>query len=233
MNYLAHLFLARHSDQAMLGALLGDFVKARLSGNYSPEIETEIWLHRRIDAYTDRHPIVQTAKRMFGGPRRRYAGILLDVFYDHALAKRWSAYSALSMDRFIEHFYAVLNQHQAILPETLQSVSARMIERDWLGSYRSFSGVERAVRGISTRLSKNGHLLRDGLVDLREHYRLLCQGFEDFFPDLLEFVSNQRAGEIARAFLNGDADVVGNASAGAGLYLPNITRQPLQASCPR
>ncbi|HAO32987.1 MAG TPA: hypothetical protein DCQ84_08560, partial [Candidatus Competibacteraceae bacterium] len=71
------------------------------------------------------------------------------------------------------------------------------------------------------------------LVDLREHYRLLCQGFEDFFPDLLEFVSNQRAGEIARAFLNGDADVVGNASAGAGLYLPNITRQAIQASCPR
>ncbi|MBL8259451.1 MAG: DUF479 domain-containing protein [Candidatus Competibacteraceae bacterium] len=201
MNYLAHLFLARHSDEAMLGALLGDFVKARLTGRYSPEIEAEIWLHRRIDAYTDRHPVVQAAKQAFCGPRRRYAGILLDVFYDHVLATRWSAYSLSSMDRFIAHFYSVLRGHRDILPETVQILSERMIERDWLGSYRSFSGVERAVRGISARLSKNGHLLRDGLSDLREHYALFRQGFEEFFPELAAFAHEQRAGRIALARL--------------------------------
>lgn len=197
MNYLAHLFLARHSDDAMLGALLGDFVKATLTGRYRPDIEADIRLHRRIDAYTDAHPAVKAAKQAFAAPRRRFAGILLDVFYDHVLATRWNEYSAWPLDRFIRHFYGLLQQHRAILPEKLQSLSASMIERDWLGSYRSFSGVERAVCGISARLSKNGDLLREGLIDLRAHYPLFCQGFEAFFPDLIEFVHDQRAAGTA------------------------------------
>ena len=85
MNYLAHLHLARHSDDAMLGALLGDFVFGMSGPDAWPdEIRREILLHRRIDRFTDDHPVVVAARTRFPEGRRRYAGIALDVYYDRA-----------------------------------------------------------------------------------------------------------------------------------------------------
>lgn len=77
MNFLAHIFLAKHSEEAMLGAMLGDFVKADVSGKFNPQIELEIKLHRKVDVFTDSHPIVIAAKQSFAESRRRFAGIAL------------------------------------------------------------------------------------------------------------------------------------------------------------
>lgn len=194
MNYLAHIYLASHSDDAMLGALLGDFVKPHAGMQFSPEMEAEILTHRKVDAYTDSHPVVIDAKRMFDGPRRRYAGILLDVFYDHVLATSWERYSAVPLDDFIRRFYGALSRQAGVLPEKLALAAPRMIEQDWLGSYVDYAGVEIAVRRISTRLSRNGELLRDGLADLKANYAELSSGFHAFFPDLIDFVENRRHG---------------------------------------
>ncbi len=192
MNYLAHIYLASHSDDAMLGALLGDFVKPHSRIALSHEMASEIVTHRRIDSFTDSHPTVLQAKELFMGPRRRYAGILLDVFYDHLLATRWSSYSAAPLDMFIARFYAALKRRADILPPNLARLVPFMIEQDWLGSYKDYAGVEIAVRRISTRLSKNGDVMRDGLVDLGTHYAEIAQGFDVFFPELITFVETRR-----------------------------------------
>jgi acyl carrier protein phosphodiesterase len=193
MNYLAHIYLARQSDAAMVGALLGDFAKADVSGRFPPEVAREIMLHRQIDTFTDQHPVVKAAILTFAAPRRRYAGIIVDVFYDHLLARRWATYSTMPRQQFIDRFYRALAAHEAILPERLQGIMHMMIEQDWLGAYYDFAGVELVVSRISRRLSRNGHLLREGLDDLRENYDLLAQGFENFFPDLIGFVDDKRA----------------------------------------
>ncbi len=193
MNYLAHLYLARHSDHAMLGALLGDFVKPHAGAPFAPDIEAEIVTHRKVDSFTDSHPIVLDAKALFNGPPRRYAGILLDVFYDHMLAKHWQDYSAIALDSFIARFYDALQRHAGILPPNLARLAPYMIEQDWLGSYQHYQGVDIAVRRISTRLSKNGDLMRDGLVDLKSNYATLEQGFHQFFPELIRFVEDRRS----------------------------------------
>jgi acyl carrier protein phosphodiesterase len=192
MNYLAHIYLARHSDEAMLGALLGDFVKPHSGSLFSSAIETEIVTHRKVDAFTDSHPIVLHAKQLFDGPSRRYAGILLDVFYDHLLARGWARYSAEPLQDFIQHFYGALARHAGVLPANLARAAPYMIEQDWLGSYLDYAGVEIAIRRISTRLSKNGHLLRDGLADLQAHHAQLASGFDAFFPELITFVETRR-----------------------------------------
>ncbi len=192
MNYLAHIYLASHSDDAMLGALLGDFVKPHSGLALSREIESEIVTHRRIDTFTDSHPTVLHAKGLFAGSRRRYAGILLDVFYDHLLATRWATYSAAPLEDFIARFYAALTRRTAILPPNLARLVPRMIEQDWLGSYVDYAGVEIAVRRISTRLSRNGEVMRDGLIDLHTHYAEIAEGFDVFFPDLIAFVESRR-----------------------------------------
>lgn len=194
MNYLAHIYLARQSDDAMLGALLGDFVKPHSGMLFSAEVEAEIVTHRKVDTYTDSHAIVLAGKGLFVGPRRRYSGILLDVFYDHLLARHWARYADTPLDEFIARFYSALARRADILPENLSRAAPYMIEQDWLGSYEKFEGVEIAIRRISTRLSKNGDLLRDGLADLRSNYDELEQGFHAFFPELIAFVESRRNG---------------------------------------
>jgi acyl carrier protein phosphodiesterase len=193
MNYLAHIFLARQSDDAMLGALLGDFVRGDFAGLYGPEIETEIAIHRKVDSFTDAHPALRDAKRLFESPRRRFAGITLDIFYDHMLARHWASYSAMPLDTFIGRFYDALARNGHRLPDPLDRIAPRMIEQDWLGSYRDFSGVEDAVNRVSTRLSKNGHLMREGLADLRANYDAIATGFPGLFADLTAFVGQHRA----------------------------------------
>lgn len=192
MNYLAHIYLARHSDEAMLGALLGDFVKPHSASRFSAETEAEIVTHRKVDSYTDGHPLVLDAKQLFSGPSRRYAGILLDVFYDHLLARDWARYCAEPLHDFIQRFYGALTRHAAVLPENLAYAAPRMIEQDWLGSYVDYAGVEIAIGRISTRLSKNGDLLRDGLAGLRANDTQIAAGFQVFFPELIAFVEARR-----------------------------------------
>lgn len=192
MNYLAHIYLARHSDAAMLGALLGDFVKPHSGEQFSLETEIEIVTHRKVDSFTDSHPIVLAAKALFPDPRRRYAGILLDVFYDHLLASNWARYSNVPLADFIAHFYQALATNAHRLPANLAQAAPYMIRQDWLGSYQAYEGVEIAIRRISTRLSKNGDLLRDGLADLKANYAEIAVGFDAFFPELIAFVDNRR-----------------------------------------
>lgn len=192
MNYLAHIYLASHSDDAMVGALLGDFVKPHSDHLLSPEMQTEVVTHRKIDSFTDSHLLVLHARQMFAGPSRRYSGILLDVFYDHLLAINWARYSATPLDQFIARFYGALTRRADVLPPRLALMVPRMIEQDWLGSYVDYEGVEIAVRRISTRLSKNGDVMRDGLVDLKRHAAAIAHGFDTFFPELISFVETRR-----------------------------------------
>lgn len=193
MNYLAHIFLAAPREQAMLGALLGDFVKPSASARYSDEIEAEILMHRRIDAYTDSHAAVREAKDRFRPETRRYAGILLDVFYDHLLIKDWNRYSVTPIDEFIARFYATLQSHRSLLPPKLAGMAPAMIAQDWLGSYKDFAGVEHAACRISGRLSKNGQHLREGLQDLRDNRAFFAEGFRAFFSQLIAFVEEKRS----------------------------------------
>ena len=94
MNYLAHLYLSDPSEDAWLGSLLGDFVKGPLDDRYSEEVTRAIVLHRKIDSYTDAHPVVLNSKSRVSTQRRRYAGIMVDMFYDHFLAKHWREFHA-------------------------------------------------------------------------------------------------------------------------------------------
>ncbi len=192
MNYLAHIYLARHSDAAMVGAMLGDFVKAGDVANYPPDIAREIMLHRHVDTYTDSHPIVVAARELFGTGRRRYAGIVLDVFYDHVLSQDWARYCAIPREELIGRFYGALQAHETVLPARLRDMLPYLVRQDWLGGYREFDGVVETVTRVSRRLSRNGELLRDGVQDLVAHQAAITAGFDRFFPQLIAFAATRR-----------------------------------------
>ncbi|WP_256809478.1 ACP phosphodiesterase [Pseudomonas siliginis] len=194
MNYLAHLHLGGQRPGQLLGSLYGDFVKGRLQGQFDPEVEAAIALHRRIDVFTDRHPLVDTALGRFSETRRRYAGIVLDVFFDHCLARDWTLYADRPLEQFTADVYQVLSRERQ-LPERLAKIAPHMVANDWLGSYREFEVLEQVLRGISRRLTRPEELA-GAMAELRRLYEPLSEDFSLFYPQLQDFAQNTRPPKI-------------------------------------
>ncbi|MBU6956234.1 DUF479 domain-containing protein [Pseudomonas sp. CVAP len=188
MNYLAHLHLGGQRPGQMLGSLYGDFVKGRLQGQFNPEIEAAIQLHRSIDVFTDRHPLVDLALSRFTLTRRRYAGIVLDVFFDHCLARDWRLYADQPLEQFTSDVYRVLAAEPQ-LPGRLAQIAPHMEANDWLGSYREFAVLDQVLRGISRRLSRPEELAA-AMEELRRLYEPLSEDFRLFYPQLQDFAQD-------------------------------------------
>ncbi|QZX84343.1 ACP phosphodiesterase [Metapseudomonas otitidis] len=187
MNYLAHLHLGGPAPHQLLGSLYGDFVKGPLDGRWPQGIEAGIRLHRRIDLFTDTHPLVRDARALFPAARRRVSGILLDLFFDHCLARDWADYAEVPLPTFTGQVYRVLAD-QAALPGALARIAPRMAEQDWLGSYREFDTLAAVVGGMSRRLSRP-ELLAGGFDELAERYQPLSDHFRRFYPELQRFAA--------------------------------------------
>lgn len=188
MNYLAHLHLGGQRPDQLLGSLYGDFVKGRLQGQFAPEVEAGIQLHRRIDVFTDRHPLVDIALGRFSDTRRRYAGIVLDVFFDHCLARDWRLYADQPLAQFTADVYRVLSREPQ-LPERLAKIAPHMVANDWLGSYQEFEVLDQVLRGISRRLSRPEELA-GAMQELRRLYEPLSEDFRLFYPQLQDFAQS-------------------------------------------
>jgi acyl carrier protein phosphodiesterase len=187
MNYLAHLFLSGRTEQALIGGLLGDFVKGAIGERYDARVCKGISLHRKIDRYTDDHEVVVASRRLVSEERRRFAGIMVDVFYDHFLACHWSRYAVMSLDEFTREVYAVLLRHHDDFPQRLRYIVPRMVRDDWLGSYRELWRVGAALDGISRRLRRS-NTLAGGLRELEANYTRFEGHFLAFFPELMRHV---------------------------------------------
>jgi acyl carrier protein phosphodiesterase len=186
MNFLAHAYLAQGSDESIVASLMGDFVKGPLDERHGVGIARGLTLHRRIDSYTDAHPVVAQSRARVSAARRRYAGILLDLFYDHFLARYWDDYSDLPLESFTARVYAALRDSHALLPERLQLIAPRMAAMDWLASYRHVDAIGVALDRIGERLKRGNALLGSG-AELTANYDAFEADFRVFFPDVVRF----------------------------------------------
>lgn len=198
MNYLAHAYLGRHSRESIVGALLGDFVKGAIPGHYSDGIHAGIRLHRAIDRYTDAHDLHRASRALVSPARRRFAGILVDVFYDHFLVRHWGRFSTQPLPEFTPRVYAALHARRDSLPERLQHILPRMAGEDWLGSYGDLDSVHAALQGIARRFSRfpRAAALLDGIEELENNYAELERQFLAFFPQL-EYFAHEHADRMA------------------------------------
>lgn len=185
MNYLAHLHLGGDQPAQLLGSLYGDFVKGPLDGRWPAQIEAGIRLHRRIDVFTDAHPLTAEAKALFPASRRRVASILLDLFFDHCLARDWQRYAEQPLPAFTGQVYRVLAEEPA-LPERLAFIAPRMAAQDWLGSYQDFAIIEQVLVGMSRRFSRPS-LLDGAYEEIEQLYQPLSETFRRFYPELQGF----------------------------------------------
>ncbi len=193
MNFLAHLYLSPDSPDALIGSLLGDFVKGPVeNAGYNDEITRAIRLHRAIDTYTDAHPVVLTSKARVSPARRRYAGILVDLFYDHFLARHWLDYDARPLETFAAGVYAMLTDRATGLPEPARRMVAFMAQQDWLVSYREIEGIGTALDRMGRRITR-GNVLLGSAEELEAHYAAFEADFRMFVPDVTAYARGHPA----------------------------------------
>jgi len=187
MNYLAHAFLSEQNPLSIIGNVMGDFVKGRPSESYDGEILKWIIIHRRIDFFTDSHSIFRLSKRLISITRRRYSGIIIDIAFDHFLAKNWLRFSTEDLHGFIDRVYHTLRQHESVLPERLKNILPRLVGEDWLGSYRTLDGIDLTLNRISRRF-KRDNMLHNSVEEIKSNYENLEYNFMWFFPKLISYV---------------------------------------------
>lgn len=188
MNYLAHLFLADNNAHSLLGNLMGDFVKGNVKGKYPSTISNGILMHREVDKFTDSHSVVELSKKRVNTERRRYAGILVDVFYDHFLAINWHQYSKISLDEQIDEWMCTIGESEFdLIPERMLVVLDKIKNQRLLQSYQTENGIALILERISGRIRFQNDLA-DGIQDFKSCYEQLNDDFNVFFPELLEHV---------------------------------------------
>lgn len=193
MNYLAHLLLAENNPDSQIGNFLGDFVKGYLKSYqdvYSQKILEGIRNHREIDTFTDKHPIYIQSKRRITNSRSRFAGIIIDIVYDHFLARNWHDFYEDSLENFINKIYITLQTNQDKLPPKLQKILPIMIEENWLLSYREIDGIALTFNRLSKRFKKENTLMNSE-EELLNNYQELEEDFRKFFPHVLDFSKNK------------------------------------------
>ncbi|MGA0587122.1 ACP phosphodiesterase [Dyella sp. KRB-257] len=186
MNHLAHALLAGDDDALRLGGMLGDFVRGVPDAAWPRGVVAGIRLHRAIDVYTDAHPEVLAAKARLAPPYRRYAGILLDMWFDHCLARAFPRWSTVPLTRFSVDLRALLCDRAAQLPPALRRFLAYMQAHDLPAAYAQPQVLGRALAGIGQRLQR-ANPLADALPVLQLQASALDGHFEVFFPELQAF----------------------------------------------
>ena len=189
MNYLAHLYLSGKNEDLLIGNFLGDSVRGSKFEQYSEGIQKGIRLHRAIDTFTDAHPVFRITKSRLES-FDPYAGVIVDMFYDHLLAKNWKKYSDINLFDYTKWAYSVLLPQIDSYPEKAQKMLPSMSKYNWLFNYGMMEGLERSLYGISKRTVDNYRL--DPAVKLLQQNRTDFENdFELFFEDLRDFCNSE------------------------------------------
>ncbi|WP_432721350.1 ACP phosphodiesterase [Jeongeupia wiesaeckerbachi] len=192
MNYLAHALLAGPAPADRAGGVAGDFVKGLLPGALPADLAAGVALHREIDAFADLHPAFAASRARVSPVRRRYGGIMVDLFYDHLLAVHWARFSPdETLAQFTGRLYAELARQPA-LPAHFAAVLPRMAETDWLASYRDMANVAFALDRMASHRIRRANPLAGAADELRDHYAGFEADFLDFMPDALAYAQQVR-----------------------------------------
>ena len=190
MNYLAHAYLSGDNEELLIGNFIADAVKGKTMDNYAPEIRRGIVLHRAIDSFTDRHPIHRKSRQRLHPKYSHYAGVMIDIYYDHFLAKNWSHYTSKDLREYTEKVYELLEENAALLPERINYMLQYMIPQNWLLNYGNLEGIGKVFRGMANR-AKFDSKMESGVEDLVANYESFDAEFTSFFPELQDYVNKK------------------------------------------
>lgn len=183
MNFLAHIYLSGNNDLLKIGNFMADSIRGNSYENYPEEIKKGILLHRSIDSFTDMHPVYRKSKHRLHEKYGHYSGVIMDIFYDHFLAKNWANYSNKKLEEYADEFYQLLQDNYDLLTAKIQGMMPYMIARNWLVSYASISGLEMILFQMDHR-TKNRVAMHESIVELQKFYLEFETEFTQFFEEL-------------------------------------------------
>ena len=191
MNFLAHIYLSGNDDELKIGNFIADGIHGK-PNQFPIGVQKGIMLHRAIDTFTDAHPIFRQGTKRLHANYHHYAGVIMDIFYDHFLAKNFDNYSSITLHDFADNFYKLLQVNYNILPERSQGMIPHMLQYNWLVSYASIEGIARTLTQMDSR-TKNKSNMRFADKELIEYYGEYETEFTQFFSEIQDHVKERLA----------------------------------------
>ncbi|OYQ40549.1 ACP phosphodiesterase [Flavobacterium cyanobacteriorum] len=186
MNFLAHIYLSGDNPMVRIGNFMADTIHGHKPEEFAPDIKKGILLHRAIDSFTDSHPVFRQGTKRLHPVYHHYAGIIVDIFYDHFLAKNWELYHPVPLTRFAQEFYALLHENENILTQRTLNLMPHMIKHNWLASYATIEGISRILMQMDHRTKyKSG--MGQSVNELKEFYVEFEEEFGIFFNAVRAF----------------------------------------------
>jgi acyl carrier protein phosphodiesterase len=190
LNFLAHIFLSGDNPEVKLGNFFGDFVKGSQLDHFPVRVKQGILMHRRIDEFTDNHPVFKESVLLLKPAFGRYAGIMADMYYDHLLAVSFDQYSKLPLRRFACQFYFHALLRYPLLPPRIKRFIFHFVSTNRLVKYASYDGLQASLEIMRTR--KSAAIQPEvAIVVLDKHFSELQHQFEAFFPEIMAFAGDE------------------------------------------
>ena len=184
MNHFAHLVLSRPTIESTVGNLLGDFARGVDRERLPAPVRAGLDNHRAVDRFTDNHPMVMQLRRGFSAGRRRFAGIALDIYFDHLLMIHWNRFERRGQDELITEFYDRMAKGRALMPgEDMRHVTQRMIDYDWFRSYRDIDAIAESLDRVAGRIRFQNEF-NNAIEDLERNRDAIRDVFFEFYPQL-------------------------------------------------
>ncbi len=186
MNFLAHLYLSRSSEELMFGNYIADGVRGNLEGRFPEKVIEGIRMHRAIDDFTDSHPVFKQSCMRLYERYDKYAWVIVDIFYDHFLAANWDEFHEKPLKTFSAETYSMLEKNHHLMPEKSKRFFLYMSEYDLLFNYSRTEGIERVLSGMARRARFQSNMEK-ATTDLLKDYKEYEKDFRLFFPELEKF----------------------------------------------
>lgn len=190
MNFLAHIYLSGENDLIKIGNFMADGIHGKHFDSFPIEIRKGIILHREIDTFTDSHPLFRQSTKRLHANYHHYSGIIVDIFYDHFLAKNWKNYSDEKLEDYTERFYQSLRDNFEVLTPKTQKMLPYLVTQNWLMSYQTVEGIEIILEKMDNRMKRNSNM-RFAVAELRTFYSEFEEEFTLFFKEIQSY-SNQK-----------------------------------------
>jgi len=193
MNFLAHAFLAGVVPHLVVGGVIGDWIKGPLPAGLPDDLALGVALHRAIDGFAETHPGFCASRARMTPARRRYAGVLVDIFYDHLLARDWQRHHGEPLERFCARVYRTIGDRRDDIPAAAHGALDLMAGEDWLSSYRHLAGVADVLARMARRARQPNPLLH-GEEEYLADPRGFAGDFAAWLADARGFVGQWVAG---------------------------------------
>ncbi|GAB5407876.1 MAG: acyl carrier protein phosphodiesterase [Balneolaceae bacterium] len=185
MNILAHLSLSAGSNDFLIGNAMGDYVKGEQIESFPDEIKKGILFHRKIDNYTDNHPIFKEAVSIFKPSQGHFSGIVVDMIFDHILSRNWLLYHETPLEDYSKDFYKLVSKRLDLIPKKGKVMIYLMIKNNWLPRYATVAGIgiSSSFRGMSKRSSYENNLF-EAYNDYAKNKDIIGPLFFAFWKDI-------------------------------------------------